>query len=279
MARKSASYGHRKPRPGFRWLIALVAALSLLALFAFSPFTASLRALAVMSVYDSSCEKSSLPAAVGLAVDMPIAEHGFFPVMVTFNEDAGMSDWLDKPVRFTVDYAVAGYPFLSSHSGFYDPDDPLYGAYVGAYYLRGLDRPADEQTVMRITEFDQRCLALPAVGLEADKAVFRVDDVKATAPQVQMAGYDWQRYDAAIATNGPGYTKTRFHTGYLLFGDPPPAVEQYPLRQMAGRIYVTYFEGTDLTVGLYILAKDESVLDKIDANILSKARMTWKPTK
>lgn len=272
--------GHKSRRSqALRRLLPLALVLILLALFVFAPFMAGPRSLAVVSAYDWYCEQSSLPTAVGLTLDMPIGNMGFHPVMVTFNDDPGMSSWLGRQVAFTVDYAVGSFGLFSSHSRFYEPQDPLYGAYVGAYYIRGLGSPADAQTVMNVAAFDQRCLALPALGLDTKDAVFQADDVNETNQNIALAGYDWHRYDAAITTNGPEHTKTGSRSGYVLFGDPPPASQQYPLRQMAGRIYVTYFAGRDLTVGLYIIAKDASVIDQIDSQVLSKVRITWKGQK
>jgi hypothetical protein len=256
-------------------LVARLAVLCLLAVFIFAPFTAGIRSIAVMGAYDLYCNQTSLPHALGLSLDMPLQNLDLFPVMVTMSDDAGMSSWLHTPVRFTVDYTIGGYPFLSGHSRFYDTDSPLYGAYIGAYYLYGLGHATDNDTVMQITAFDQRCLALPAAGLDAARAQFSAGNIRQDSKAVNISGYDWQRYDADISTNGPEHQKKGFQTGYLLFGDPPPSEEDYPLRTMAGRIYTTYIADKDLTVGLYILARDEGMVKEIDRRVVSQMRLTW----
>ena len=214
-----------------RWqkrLPALAALLVCLLTLIFAPFTASLRTKIILPAYDFVCEQNSLPHKLGLSVQMPLDRLGFYPLMITWSDDTGMSQWLQKPVQFTVDYAVADFDFLSahSHSRFYDRDDALYGAYAGAYYLRGLGGPTDPDTVMQIATFDQRCLALPALGLTTERSVFRAESIQKSA--TQLAGLTWQRYDASIVTNGPEHVKQGFQTGYILFGDPPPAKENYP---------------------------------------------------
>ena len=255
--------------------IILLMILCLLAVFFLAPFTAGLRSVAIMAAYDLYSEQISLPHDTGLSLAMPLQNMDFYPVMVTFSDDMGMSAWFNTPVRFTVDYTIGSYPFLSGHSRFYDVDSPLYAAYTGAYYLKGLGHAADRDTVMQITDFDQRCLALPAVGLSTAHVQFSAENIRQSDQAIQISGYDWQRFDAAILTNGPEHPYKGFKTGDLLFGIPPPAKEDYPLRQLAGRIYTTYFARKDLTVGLYILAKDEPTLDQIDRLVVSQTCLKW----
>lgn len=259
----------------FNWRLVLLAVLVLLFVL-LAPFTAKTRSIAIMSINDFYSERKSLPYELGLTLELPLKNMDFYPLMVTYNDDLGMSTWLGKPVRFTVDYAVADFSFLSSHSGIYDVENPLYNTYVGAYYLSGLGKPVDQQTVLQIASFDQRCLALPALGLDSEHAVFNAAEVRKENQRITLSGCDFDRYDAAIITNGPEHKKESFKTGYILFGDPPLATEQYPLRAMAGRIYVTYLDNLDLTIGLYILAKDDVILAQIDRQVLSGTRLTWK---
>lgn len=257
-----------------RWITLLVI-LSLLAVFVFAPFLAGLRSLAMMAVCDLYCEQTGLPHDLGLSLHMPLQNMDFYPVMLTSSDDAGMSAWFNSPVRFTVDYTIGSYPFLSAHSRFYDAESPLYAAYTGAYYLQGLGHAADRDTLMQITAFDQRCLALPAVGLDTPQAKFNAQNIRQSEKAIQISGYDWQRFDAEIETNGPEHQYKGFRTGYLLFGTPPPTQEDYPLRKLAGRIYTAYIAEDDLIIGLYILARDEATLEQIDRLVVSQTRIVW----
>jgi hypothetical protein len=269
-------------RPSFprrrllRWLLPLLLVLCILAVVVFAPFMARVRALAVMSVYDLVYERDSVPLKLGLSVEMPLEKTDLFPLMITFNEDQGMSSWLGSPVHFTVDYAVADYTFLSDHSRFYDPESPLYGAYVGAYYLQGLGRLPDRDTVMQVAAFDQRCLALPAIGLGLKDSAFRVNAVRESSEAVSIGSYSWKCYDAAVTTNAPDHRQAGYESGAFLFGRPHASAAQYPMKEMAGRIYITYFKDQDLAVGLYIIAKDASVLAQIDRDVLSRSLLRWK---
>jgi hypothetical protein len=274
-AGKPARPKPRKRRGPFRRLLPFLIVLFLLAVFLFAPFAAGMRAAVVIPVYDYFCERESLPQKLGLNVRMPLKNMDFNPVLITYNDDAGMSSWLGEPVSFTVDYAVAGFGFLSGHSYFYDKEHPLYNAYAGAYYVQGLGKPADREDVLGIASFDQRCLALPAIGLRTQDAVFEPVDIRKSSGPVKIAGYEWDRYDAVIKTNGPEHYRKSFHSGYVLFGDPPPSAEDYPLRETAGRIYVTYIKDLDLTVGLYILAKDASVVEEIDRKVVSGTQLIF----
>lgn len=265
---ESRKYG-RLHKSGSALLIFLCLAVFLL----FMPFTAGIRSLVAASVYDCFCDKQSLPDKLGIKLEMPLQNTDFLPLLLTYNDDMGMSAWLHKPVRFTVDYTVGGFEFLSNHSRFYDIGSTLYNTYTGAYYLQGLGRPADKETILNIAAYDQCCLALPAIGLNTDQAVFEACGIRQYDANEKIAGYDWQCYDAVIITNGPEHTKKSFHTGYILFGEPPPAKTEYPLRQMAGRIYTTYLKDTDLTIGLYIIAKNEDVLTEVNGEILMKIKI------
>lgn len=247
--------------------------------FLFAPFTAGIRSLAAASVYDFFCEKQSLPEKLGIKLEIPLQNTEFLPLMLTYNDDRGMSAWLHKPVRFTVDYTAGGFEFLFDHSRFYDKNSALYNAYTGAYYLQGIGKPADKETILKVAAFDQRCLALPAIGLSTDQAVFEAFNIREHTETTEISGCEWHRFDAEITTNGPEHTKKAFQTGYILFGCPPRATAEYPLRPMIGRIYTTYLKDIDLTIGLYVIAKDEYVLTKINREILLKARISKLPDK
>lgn len=253
-----------------RVLVVLAVMICLITAFLLLPFGARCRALLIMGTYDAVNGAASLPREAGLKVEIPHRNMDFFPIMLTCNANEGISRWLNTPVRFTVDYAIADFKPFSGHSGFYDESHPLYNAYTGVYYLQRLKKAADDQIAFDMAAFDQRCLALPSIGLNYADSVFEASEVICTAKR--FAGYDWTCIDAAILTNGPEHTRTAFHAGYIQYGSPPETSLHYPARNMRGRIYLTYLNDLDLNIGLYIIAKDEAVLSEIDQKIISRAR-------
>ena len=176
--RQAASAGRL---PGRFWPLRLLAFLLLLAVFLFAPFTAGTRAFAITSAYDFYCERKSLPHELGLDIEMPIANMDFFPLMITYNDDNGMSTWLGRPVRFTVDYAVADFGFLSGHSRFYDFESPLYNAYVGAYYLHGLASRSISRPPCRSPLSISVVWPCPRSALIPDVPCFKSPEIKKTA--------------------------------------------------------------------------------------------------
>lgn len=241
----------------------------LLAVLLFVPFLTRYRALTVMYLYDKYCEQYSLPKALELSVEMPLADAGYLPLMITFNDDEGMSAWLDRDVRFTVDYAVADFPSWGRHSHFYDVDHPLYNSYVGAYYLQGYGQDAqnDEtglQLATAIAAFDQQRLALPALGLSSNEAVFELIDAQEEETYFHE-NQRWTAYNATLKTNGGEHNPEGFLFSYLQFGRPPRTAVDYPIREMHAKFYFTYIEEKDLFLGLYAL-----YADKADRNVIGK---------
>ncbi|HHX13397.1 MAG TPA: hypothetical protein GX726_00390 [Clostridiales bacterium] len=258
--------------------------IALLITVALAPFLAPYRSLAVMGLYDRYFEASSLPRDYGLKMQMPLRENGFFPFLINFQADAGMSAWFDQhlqnqqglasklKLRFTVEYSFAAFEPFAAHSPFYEPDGPLYGSYIGVYYLHGLGQAATEEEACLIPAFDQLKLALPSIGCPPERAVFELSALAGTS--VRYLGYTGQRYDAKIRTNGPRHRRTSFQPAYLQFGNPPPSEVDYPVENMAGRIYMFYDAVNDLNIGVFAMAKDKAVVDLLDEEILSRAEIS-----
>ncbi len=238
-----------------RWLVAVAVVLVLLANLAFNPWFARWRSLALMAGYDQVYERDSVPHDAGVRAEMPLAGTGLYPRMITFNADSAMSAWLGSDVRFTVDFTFADFEPWRGYSAIFDPDDPLHGAYVGAYYVQGLGRELTDAEVTRVAEFDQRGFALPALGLGFAESQF--DVLSSDAASVSFAGRDWTSYQAAVLTNCPEHTPDGFLASYLQFGTPPAADQQYPACRMAAQIDVTYLPAEDLTIGLYVMTTSE----------------------
>lgn len=253
-------------------MIALLVLLILLINLIGNPWLARTRSLLVMSGYDWWYERESVGPGVGVHVEMPLADGGLYPILITYNSDAAMSRWLDTPVRFTVDFSFGDFAPWQGHSVIFDPDHELYGAYVGAYYLQGLGRPPSTRQIELIAEFDQRVLALPALGLPAAEAEFEVL-ARSAGQQVDYAGRQWASQDALVRTNCPDHSPDGFSVTDLQFGTPPETAAHYPSCEMAARIEVTYLAQADLTIGLFIMATDTAVVDRLSAQVVRRAEL------
>lgn len=72
------------------WLAAGLALLVLVNL-AVNPWFARYRSLALMTGYDWWFERRSVPRETGVQVAMPLRGAGLYPLIITFNDDKGMS--------------------------------------------------------------------------------------------------------------------------------------------------------------------------------------------
>lgn len=252
-----------------RWLLASALVGLVLVNLAVNPWLARYRSLAVMSVYDRSYERAALPRDTGVRVEMPLGGSGLYPIMITFNADEAMSRWLDADVRFTVDFTFADFAAWQDHSAIFDPDDPLYGAYVGTYYLQGLGRASSAAEVQRVAEFDQRWFALPALGLGFDQNQFEV--LASSEQPVWFAGREWASHDALVRTNCPDHSPAGLRASYLQFGTPPRTPRQYPACELSARIDMTYLAAQDLTVGLYIMAASPAEVDRLSEQVVRRS--------
>lgn len=276
---RARSRKRREIRPAARRMrrAGLLLILTLL-LWLFAPFAARSRSLVIMTLYDRYCERDSIQHTRGIRTDLPLEGSGLYPLQVTFNAHAGLSSALGQDVRFSIDYTFADFPTSAgpvrrSSSAFYDPTSPLYGAYLGVYYVEGLGKALDPQTAFAVPAYDQQHLALPALGLPAAKTSFSADGITTGETTVSGTGSEpWTLYEADILTNGPEHEPDSFLPAYIQFGRPSGATEgDYPLRGMRGAVAGKYFAGKDLNIGLYVIARDQVVVDRLMDNVLRSA--------
>lgn len=247
------------------WLAAGLALLALVNL-AVNPWFARYRSLALMTGYDWWFERRSVPRETGVQVAMPLRDAGLYPLMITFNDDDGMSAWLGSQVDFTVEFTFADFGRWQPHSAIFEPGHPLYAAYVGSYYLQGRGRPLSAAEVALVAEFDQRRLALPALGLDFDDNHFEVLD--SSARPVNFAGRDWTSHDATVSTNCPDHSPDGFQLSHLQFGTPPQTTQHFPVCELVARIEVTYLVDLDLTIGTYIIAASAAELERLSEEVV-----------
>ncbi len=255
--------------------MAALIVLVLLGNLAFNPWCARWRSLALMAGYDQAYERASVSYETGVSAEMPLAGTGLYPRLITFNADEQMSAWLGGDLRFTVDFTFADFEPWRGYSAIYDPDDPLFGAYLGAYYVQGLGREMTATEVTQVAEFDQRLLALPALGLSSRNATFDLLDSSASA--IWFDDRQWTAYQASVLTNCPAHTPEGFLLSYLQFGKPPASDQQYPLCVMAAQIDVTYLPAEDLSIGLYVMTTSQDETARLREEVSLQTQIVQRP--
>lgn len=247
-------------------LLILLLALSLV--FLLTPFMARARSLSIMKIYDRYQDHIGLPENEGILIDLPFDSMNFYPLMVTFNDGAGLSKFIGQPVDFTVEYTFADFPRFKSHSNIYNTSHPLYNAYLGVYYVKGYNSMLSEDTALDVASYDARHLALPAVGMKRSDAVFEVSNVNKSKQTLEFGERKWILYSAKINTNSHLHAKGEFSPGDLQFGKSPKTDINYPMVNMEGRLYLTYLEEQDINVCIYVLVKDSKTADQIHEEII-----------
>ena len=86
----------------------------------------------------------------------------------------------------------------------------------------------------------------------------------------------WTRLDASLRVNGVIHRAEGFRRSYLQYGrcayDPKDyGLEDFAPVHMKGRLYAKYFSEWDTSIFFYIMTGDEQVLERCDAEILSKS--------
>ena len=207
----------------------------------------------------------------------------WYPFMITFNDDEGLSRYLGEEVEFTILYNFGHFLFLRGTSSYYDPDSAYYSSFYGGYVVKPRDEDrkfgflpdgqVDLEEISMVPEFDQKALVLSSLGCPPEQRVFR-EDLDSVQYHVEYAGYaDWVRIDSGIETNSPVHEVKKFQQGYLQYGKPMgriPYQEDFPVIDLEGRVYVRYFEEFRATIVLYIMAPSWETVEECDREILSK---------
>ncbi len=256
--------------------IILILLLALSLVFLLSPFTARARSLGIMKIYDRYQDHHGIPNKEGISLHLPYAEMDFYPLLVTYNDGIGLSNFLGKPVDFTVEYTFADFPRFNSHSAIYEEAHPFYNAYLGVYYVKGCNGMLTQEDALNVVSYDIKHLALPAVGLNSLNAVFKVDEINSTSKKIEFSQRDWILYTSEIITNSIIHSKGNFFPGDLQFGKSPKTKADYPLVQMEGRLYLTYLEKEDINLCLYMMVKHPKTADLIHEEIILKTRIELK---
>ena len=214
---------------------------------------------------------------------------GWYPGMMVFHDNKGFGSWVNRPVELTVLYRFGEFHFGEKHSTYFDRSSDRFSSFHGAYIVKnkypfdniyGYDQD-DEiilSDIMRITEYDQRWLVMPSIGLSPENVIFEVEiiGIEEKGDFIPSSDLKWTKIDAFIITNSPEHHYMDKHRGYLQYGRPlapPTGTDDYFPVTLAGRIYVTKSEGNDALIALYALAVNFEIIDQIDEEFLSKTNI------
>ncbi|MDK2936889.1 MAG: hypothetical protein PWP62_1897 [Eubacteriaceae bacterium] len=167
--------------------------------------------------------------------------------------------------------------FENGRSSFFDPDADTFNAHYGVYAVEldnGIfgfeNNEADVDAITKLVAYDQLNLVMTSLGCPRSKRVFE-SELVGLENGISMAGFDdWIEIDAKITTNSPLHQKTKFHQGYLQYGEPPENYQSqdFPLVDMVGRLYMRYDLDTNLTIIYFAIAKNESILEETSRDYL-----------
>jgi hypothetical protein len=268
-----------------RWKVIIVL---LLVIFLLSPLSAPFRSYAVMYPYSILHQRSSVLARNKISFHIPGGNYtswaDWYPFVISFNANEGLSAYLGETVEFTVLYNFGHFNILEGASSYYDPSSHYYSSFYGGYIIKPAtegrkigfhdDNTINVEELAKIAEYDQKYLVLPSLGCPVELRVF-TEEISAVQYEVEYVGYDnWVKVDSTIETNSPAHEYKGFKMGYLQYGRPAGRYhykEDFPIIILNGRVYVRYFEEFQATVVLYTMAPSWNTINEVDNEILSKA--------
>lgn len=276
-----------------RRMLIFVPLLILVILMRLSPVYYGIRSVVVMWPYSRYHESMSLIKQHDFHLKMPTdskeEKDRWYPLMLVFQDSNGFSNWTGGPWDLTVLYRFGGFELLKKNAAYFDRESSRFSSFYGAYLIRNTDESGniygyDEsgqmipEDFMRVTEYDQRFLVMPSLGLSHREVVFEVDMLEKQQDVTYLQRESWTRVDALIKTNSPEHHYAEHQQGYLQYGLPlpPPKGKNdfYPVT-LYGRIYATVIESHDLTLALYILAPDQKTLEEVDSRHLSRTEISY----
>jgi hypothetical protein len=253
----------------------IVLAALLLAAALISWFFYPLRSYIVMGVYSGRHSRESLMKQHGFEVDIP-AGQGWYPFMLTYNAD-GFASWSGLDADMSIVYNFGAFDAATRTSSIYDTGSDKYCAFYGAYVVHTNDGvfgfadsgEPDMDEVTLAVQYDYTQLVIAGFG--CNPQVFKVDSFDMQNGLEYAGSSGWTRIDAVITANGVAHSYKESKTAYLQYGPPTQAVEEeFAATTLQGRLYLKYIEEYDCTMMLYVIARDSSVIDKCDTDLLAE---------
>ena len=268
-------------------------------MFAFNvlgyPFWDTLKSYGVMYIYDKYVYQNSYLNKAHINFSIPAGlstkDKDWYPIMLHHDASRTFAKYTDRNLSCMILYSFGAFDFMKGSSSFYDTNSPFQGAFYGGYVI--LDHsPASApygfhpngelnvEEIETIPYIDQTKLVLPSVGCPSEIITFEPLDMNILKNQSYLGLDNWTRIDSLIKTNTPshGY-KGKAEYGYLQYGKPHKSYhidEDYPIQLLKGRMYIKYIPEFKATFILYVMAKDEEIINSCDQNLLSKAVISLK---
>ncbi|GKX30018.1 hypothetical protein SH1V18_24980 [Vallitalea longa] len=258
-------------------------------LFIISPFFQFVKSICVMKIYSYICEKDSFTKNIDIDINMPgglsTNEKDWYPFVMTFNDDKGFSDFIDRDMNFTVLYNFGAFEYLNGASSIYNPNSDYYGAFYGSYFVKELENTnhkfgfndngeIDIEEAILPGTFDINELVLAGFGLYDPVEDYKIDSVKQINEFINYK--DWVLIDATVTTHGHNHKYKKNYQAYIQYGKPPAKYNEeqdFPVTKFKSRIYVKYFDEKKCTVFLYVIAPDIDTINDCDTNFLRKSEL------
>ena len=171
--------------------------------------------------------------------------------------------------------------FNEGRSIIYNDRSPYNSSFHGAYIVKlnpdlQLMESVDLGKIAQaVTRYDYSSLILSQLGLNHEDAYFEPNIISVNS-DISMFDCDgWVQIDSDIITRSVSHRTSGFKQHYVQFGSPNAIQdsEDFPEKTLYGRTYIRYFQEESLYVIFYILAGDQTLLEKTDETLLSHSRV------
>ncbi|MEN1759513.1 hypothetical protein AAIG11_03410 [Anoxynatronum sibiricum] len=253
-----------------------------------APWYYLLRSVLVMWPYSLHHQKMSLINKNEYYLDIPTnqsqKDDQWHPLMLVYHDETGFDRWKGEPWALTVLYRFGGFSPWQRNASYFDHTSPRFSSFYGAYLVQhkqtpelgfGFDKDGnfDPDQWISVTEYDQRFLVMPSMGLNPENVTFDIEIEKIESDVTYVGRKGWTQIDASIFTNSPQHVYQKHQRGYLQYGNPLPPQEghaDFEIIKLYGRFYAIFEKEYELSLGLYLLAPDREILEQIDREELSR---------
>ncbi len=275
--------GSMRKQKIIRILCILIAAAALLA----TPWMAGVRSFAVMEVYSAVCRNRAEKAVSASGARVPflnfsgraaLLSEGWHPQMLFYDASEEFASQSGTTTRLHIYYTFPSFSVLRGESRLYEPSSPYYTAFCGAYVLSGeacgFDRSGSlvPEEVAEAVRFDLFRLVLDDFGLDPDEGVFEWQ-MTGTTLLKEISPLDrsvWIRLDARLRVSGAAHSRRPQVRSSLQYGTPfarGSPEEEFAPADLLGRVYALR-ESEDTGIFIYVLAKEETILDAASETLL-----------
>lgn len=247
-----------------------------------------LKSLSVMKVSSIYEKNTSVLHDEGIKISIPggitTIKQDWYPFVITFNDDAGFSEYMNRNLRMTVLYNFGYFPFYRGYSAYYDINSSYYNSFYGAYIIKAeggepfgyKNGEVNIEEIGKIPTYDMKHLVLKSIG--ARNPVF----------SYEMTGFkdadllnesEWQVFDANLHVTGSLHEYQGDKRAYIQYGRPPVIngeTNEYEVIDMKARIYSKYYEEKDISIFFYCITKELETINEWEEKIMSRSKVIFK---